>query len=162
MKCTQCNSTHLVKTNLKNLFYVSGDARLLASSTLEVYVCEECGHVEFFDSSFLSKNKEEEKINDYYNKLINQLKQEKEEKFNCKIRELEIELGKANIKLNDLDITVRQQSEIKNRVSEINKELIAIDREIEKNNTLIKKYESERQQKISKLKANTRSFHDVW
>ena len=58
MKCTQCNSTRLVKTNLNNLFYVWGDASLMVSSTLEVYVCEECGHVEFFDSSFLSKNKE--------------------------------------------------------------------------------------------------------
>ena len=158
MKCTQCNSTHLVKTDLRNLCYVWGDSDLMISSTLEVYVCEDCGHVEFFDSSFLNKNKEEEQINDYYNKLINQLKQEKEEKFNCKIRELEIELGRANVKLNDLDITVRQQSEIKNRIAEINKELIAIDREIEKNNTLIKKYESERQQKISKLKSNSRTF----
>ena len=162
MKCTQCNSNNLVKTNLKNLFYVSGDAKLLASSTLETYVCEDCGHVEFFDGSFLSKKKEEEKINEYYNKLLDELKTKKEELVSGKMTELKIELGKIGIQLNNLDITIRQQTDLKNKANDINKELKIIDAEIAKINNRIIECRSEKEQKISKLKTNTRTFHDVW
>ena len=157
MKCTQCNSTNLVKTRLGELFYVWGDAQMLVSETLEIYVCEECGHIEFFDSSFLSKKNEEETINESYNKLISELTNKKE-LIDGKTKELEIELGKVMIQLSDLDITVRQQTQLKSRADEINRELKEIDKSIEKINTQISKYQSEKQQKILKIKTVTRKF----
>ena len=55
MKCTQCGSSALSKTNLP--FDVNGDATLFSNKTLAVYLCLDCGHYEFFSTEDLDKYK---------------------------------------------------------------------------------------------------------
>ena len=43
-------------------FYVSGDARLEVSKT-EIYICKECGHLEFFNRYYIEKLNQEEQRN---------------------------------------------------------------------------------------------------
>ncbi len=61
MKCTQCGSNELINTmNLP--FHVLGDARLEVSKT-EIFICRECGHLEFFNKQYIEKLNQKDQQN---------------------------------------------------------------------------------------------------
>ena len=74
MKCTQCGSNDLINTmNLP--FHVSGDAKLEVSKT-DIFICRECGHLEFFNTHYIEKLKEQERQHKAYIEEIMQIKSE--------------------------------------------------------------------------------------
>ena len=78
MKCTQCDSKMLTKIDLKDLFYVSGDDYLRKSNSLEVYVCNECGHIEFFDNALNTEQKEEKAVIEKFDNELNVLNEKRD------------------------------------------------------------------------------------
>ena len=131
MKCTHCNSTKLIKTDLSNIFRIGGDGTITVSKTLEVYMCEECGHIEMFDSSLITKNKRTKEVNEHFDSMFLEQNEKKELLVNGeKNKSLHDELYRITIKLQSLDITIREQQELKLRVIDIKRELSLIENEI--------------------------------
>ena len=48
MKCTHCNKNDLTKIDIREIFDFGGDGYLREHNYIEVYLCNECGHIEFF------------------------------------------------------------------------------------------------------------------
>lgn len=120
MKCTQCDSKMLTKIDLRDLFYVSGDASLQKSKSLEVYVCNECGHLEFFDNALNTKQKEEKAVVEKFDNELNVLIEKRDAIKNSELKKLTEELTDIEKQLTSLDITIRKQQELKQQVEEIN------------------------------------------
>ena len=119
MKCTQCGNEKLVKTSIPMENYGDGWSKI-SEKDVDVYLCVNCGHYELFSMK---------KVKDYEN-LVSQIS-EKRKLFEDLEKELSVVNNKENqetlknristIKkqLNSLDITIRQQQELKNELREL-------------------------------------------
>ena len=76
MKCTQCGSVELINTS-ELPFGVSGDARLEVSKS-NIYICKQCGHLEFFNIHYIEKIKEKDRQDKEYNEEITKIQSELE------------------------------------------------------------------------------------
>ena len=118
MKCTQCGCKKFIKLKgLGGLFYVGADTYIGKGKSTSIYVCFECGHFEFFNSSSVEEYK-------YRERLVNELPKEIEE-LRAQLAALEdpnlipgieAEIKQAEQQLRSLDITIRQQGELKEKV----------------------------------------------
>ena len=155
MKCTHCNSTKLIKTDLSNIFRIGGDGTITVSKTLEVYMCEECGHIEMFDSSLITKNKRTKEVNEHFDSMFLEQNEKKELLVNGeKNKSLHDELYRITIKLQSLDITIREQQELKLRVIDIKRELSLIENEISNIQKEVCRLKREREQKLNKINSD--------
>lgn len=104
MKCTQCGSNELINTmNLP--FYVSGDASLEVSES-DIYICKKCGHLEFFNTHYIEKLKEQERQHQAYIEEIMKIKYE----------------------LNRLDTIPFDEAYFKNKIAELKEEIKTLER----------------------------------
>ena len=131
MKCTHCGNSNLVKTYFPLISY--GDGGASVSKEVEVYFCLECGHYEFFSQA---------KIENYKN-ILNWLRNTELEieSLNKELEELQAPLFIQNIKdeidmlenkLKSLDITIREQQEMKDRVIKLKHQLQVLPNKIER------------------------------
>ena len=162
MKCTQCDSKSLTKINLEDLFYVSGDASLKTSNTLEVYVCKECGHLEFFDNAINTKQKEEQEVIEKFDKELKILIEKRDFIKTGKLKELTEELSKVEKQLTSLDITIRQQQELKKQVRKLNAEIKKVNVEIYKIDTETKELEDKKKRALQEVETRYHSRFPRW
>ena len=85
MKCTHCNKNDLTKIDIREIFDVYGDGHFALHNYIEVYLCDECGHIEFFDKRPIDRKIEKERIQteakrirDFYNDKLKVLYAQKE------------------------------------------------------------------------------------
>lgn len=64
MKCSNCGKNNLKEVRLDQLFSIWGDASLTVNKTAEIYICADCGHLEFFNSGYANELKNKQKAND--------------------------------------------------------------------------------------------------
>ena len=76
MKCTQCGSVELINTS-ELPFGVSGDARLEVSKS-NIYICKQCGHLEFFNILYIEKLKEKDRQDKEYIEEVTKIQSELE------------------------------------------------------------------------------------
>ena len=127
MKCTHCNKNDLTKIDIREIFDVYGDGHFALHNYIEVYVCDECGHIEFFDKRPIDRKIEKERIQteakrirDFYNDKLKVLYAQKEEiEKSGEFKELNEKLGEINKQLESLDITIRQQQQLQMEADEI-------------------------------------------
>ena len=162
MKCTQCDSKSLTKIALEDLFYVSGDASLKTSNTLETYVCKQCGHIEFFDNAINIKQKEETEVVEKFDKELNALIEKRELIKTGKLKELTETLAKVERQLTSLDITIRQQQEFKKQVEALNAEIKKVNIEIYKIDKEIKEIEDKKRRALQEVETKHRSRFPRW
>lgn len=116
MKCTQCGCKKLIKSWVP--FSVNGDAKLEFTQTLKVYVCSECGHLEWFVPSI---------VDDYKNKVsqlessIVQSNKAKEQLLNLEnmMSQYDRDVKSVEKELKSLDITVRRQRELQSKLQSL-------------------------------------------
>lgn len=75
MKCTQCGNTNFIE-GLGFPIRISESWNI--DSTFKMFVCDECGHVEFFYSGAVNKNNEIKKLNKTYDDTTKRFKSELE------------------------------------------------------------------------------------
>ena len=144
MKCTFCGNTNLVKTYFPMTSY--GDGGATVSDDVDVYLCIDCGHYEFFSTKRANNYRNTAKwIRDTETK-IDILRRE--------LSELELEKPSTTQKLNEeikfiesqltsLDITIRQQQELKVKIRDIKNKLSDIPNQISRIKNEIRNLESE-------------------
>ena len=76
MKCTQCGSVELINTSSLP-FGVSGDARLEVSKS-NIYICKQCGHLEFFNIHYIEKLKDKDRQDKGYIEEVTKIQSELE------------------------------------------------------------------------------------
>lgn len=130
--CTNCGCKKLIRTAAP--FDVRDQyAKFVASPTLRIYACCECGHLEFFDPHAIDK----------YNESIRSQKSITSELQILRKRLSDLESPTAISKINDeikqierqltsLDITIRQQQELQAKVRELQAKARTIPNEIAK------------------------------
>lgn len=131
MKCTQCGCKKFIKLKgLGGLLY-TGDSYVGKGESTSIYVCFECGHFEFFNSSSVEEYK-------YCERLVNELPREIEE-LRAQLAALEdpnlipgieAEIKQAEQQLRSLDITIRQQGELKEKVRNLRRRIENMPRQI--------------------------------
>ena len=136
MKCTSCGNINLVKTHFP---MTSSDGEASVSNMVDVYLCLDCGHYEFFSTKHVDKyHNVAKRICDKESKL-DSLKRELSELENpLNTQKLNEEIKSIESQLTSLDITIRQQQELKNKLydakhklSNIAEQIPQIKREIE-------------------------------
>ena len=146
MKCTQCGCNDLEEVDFPyhaNLIMTRcglvGEASfydLEEEFEGESYICTKCGHFEFFNKKLAETIIEKRAIEEKKRAKIEEIEEQILEKDG------EIEMHKADLnivleQLNDLDITIRQSNELKEKKAEL----------IEQINTLQEEIKSLQQQK---------------
>ena len=121
-----------------------GDGGAFVSKDVDVYLCLDCGHFEFFSTSKANKYYEDASLIHNTEDEIKNLYRELEELQNPlttqKIND-EIEMVEAQLK--SLDITVRQQQELKNTLLELRRKLESIPQKIDRIKNSIRTLESD-------------------
>ena len=117
--CTQCGCTTFVRTD--SPFGVSGQyVDSVVRSTLRIYACCECGHLEFFDPYTVDKHYESKKaIESITNELQILRKRLADLESPSTISKINDEIKQLERQLTSLDITIRQQQEYKAKVQEL-------------------------------------------
>ena len=122
--CKNCASKKLKKIGIP--FGVYGDADLRVSNTLTTYACGECGHIEWFDSHYVdeySQNKTAvQTLTDELERLEKRLF-ELMDPINSLISSIKSKIGEAKLQLESLDITIRQQQELQEKVRSLESQL---------------------------------------
>ena len=122
MKCTSCGNTNLLKTHFPLHSYGDGGAKL--SEEVNVYLCLECGHYEFFSEAAINKYKVTVSIIKDIEQKIANLHCDLENLQNSTTTEnIQKEIKTINEQLKSLDITIRQQQELKAKHSELTRQL---------------------------------------
>ena len=114
IKCTNCGSTDFER----KVYYTEHqlDAGNFSLQGLNTYACKNCGHIEFFDASLDTYDKEvKENIRLEEEKRKDELKKE--------ILMVEDEIKKTNDIINDLDSTQRQVKEAKEKLPALRQKL---------------------------------------
>lgn len=94
MKCTQCGNISFIEGLT---FPIQIDESWKIDKTFKMYVCEECGHVEFFYSGAVERNKELIKIRKKFEILTNEIKDKLD-----KYKNLQLEMNnKAKLAYNN-------------------------------------------------------------
>lgn len=124
-----------------------GDGGASVSNDVDVYLCLDCGHFEFFSTKKANKYYEDATwIRDTENE-IKTLYHELEELQNpLTVQKINDEIKMVETQLKSLDITIRQQQELKNSLSELKRKLQLIPGKI-----------SQIKEKIRSLEANLKT-----
>jgi chromosome segregation ATPase len=152
MKCTQCDCENLIPIRLKSLIDVSSDALMYNSESLKVYACRNCGHLEFFDNGLNEKLAKESEIEKQYAKELTALVQQQVEMKNGELKQLQEELACVESQLKSLDITVRQQQELKQKAEDLKAKIQQISNEIYKIERGIKAVESKKAHELEQVR----------
>lgn len=128
MKCSNCGKNNLKEVRLGQLFSIWGDAYLNVNKTAEIYICADCGHLEFFNCGYANELKNKQKANDDLMKKIeeikSQIKELKEIKFDPTPFKKEIEKLKKEIEtLKSLGVNGKEIRWRENGIKE-NKEIL--------------------------------------
>lgn len=152
MKCTQCGCENLVPINISSLLDV-WDACIHNGPSLKIYVCCNCGHLEFFDNEFPKKLAEESEIEKKYKKEISVLIEEQNQIENGELKQLKEELACVEMQLKSLDITIRQQQELKKKEETLNAKIEKVLCEIRKIKTEIERLRSNQAHELNKVRS---------
>lgn len=165
MKCTHCNKNDLTKIDIREIFDVGGDGYLREHNYIEVYLCDECGHIEFFDKRPIDRKiekeriqTEEKRIRDFYNEKLKVVYAQKEEIENSvEFKELNEKLVEINKQLESLDITIRQQQQLQMEADEIKSRIKNYKIKLDKINSEINKILGQKTSELNDLN-NTQKF----
>jgi chromosome segregation ATPase len=152
MKCTQCGCENLTPINIESLISISGDASMRNSESLKIYTCSNCGHLEFFDNGLNEKMAEESEIEKKYEKEISVLIEKQNQIENGELKQLKEELACIESQLKSLDITIRQQQELKKNVKTLNAKIENVLCEIRKIKTEIERLKSNQAHELAKVR----------
>ena len=113
MKCTQCGCKEFIESRL---LFNWGLSDYRTPSSVKVYSCFECGHLEWFDNSPADDYRSKTALLKKYTTELDQLKAQLAEKEKPEtLGKLQAEYRENEAKLKSIDITVRQQQEIQGR-----------------------------------------------
>ena len=165
MKCTHCNKNDLTKIDIREIFDIGGDGYLLEHNYIEVYLCDECGHIEFFDKRAIYRKiekeriqSEEKRIRASYNEKLKVVYAQKEEIENSvEFKELNEKLGEINKQLESLDITIRQQQQLQIEADEIKSKIENYKIKLDKINSEINNILRQKTSELNDLN-NTQKF----
>ena len=125
MKCTACGNTNLLKTYFPLESYGDGGATL--SKKVDVYLCLECGHFEFYSPKTINDYNETVSAIKETELTIDNLRQELELLQNSEIsQKINDELKSIELQLKSIDITIRQQQELKDKYSKLKHTLLCV------------------------------------
>ena len=131
MKCTSCGNTNLVKTHFPMDSY--GDGGASVSNMVDVYLCLDCGHYEFFSTKHANRHYDAAKRIRDTESEIDGLRHELSELENpATTQKLNEEIKSIESQLTSLDITIRQQQELKTKLYDVKKKLSDIPRQIKR------------------------------
>lgn len=125
MKCTQCGCEKLKPIQLQSLIKVE---YLEKSKLLKIYICRDCGHLEFFydfneklakEKKIIAKAKDKLALISKKQKPLLQQQEEIKETF----ERYKDELNAVEVESTSLDITIRQQQELKKQAEEIREKM---------------------------------------
>ena len=112
MKCTSCGNTNLVKTCFPIDSY--GDGGASVSDMVDVYLCLDCGHYEFFSTKHVNRYYDAAKwIRDTESEIDSLRRELSELESPSTTQKLNKEIKSIERRLTSLDITIRQQQKLK-------------------------------------------------
>ena len=142
MKCTSCGNTNLVKTYFPMDSY--GDGGASVSNMVDVYLCLDCGHYEFFSTKHANRHYDAAKWIRDTESEIDSLRRELSELENpSTTQKLNEEIKSIESQLTSLDITIRQQQELKTKLYDVKNKLSRIPSQISRIKEKIRSLESE-------------------
>ena len=142
MKCTSCGNTNLVKTYFPMASY--GDGGASVSDMVDVYLCLDCGHYEFFSTKHANRHYDAAKWIRDTESEIDSLRRELSELENpSTTQKLNEEIKSIESQLTSLDITIRQQQELKTKLYDLKNKLSRIPSQISRIKEKIRSLESE-------------------
>ena len=154
MKCTQCGCEDLMEIRLGNLFGIGGGdgyTNIQGSDSFKIYTCNNCGHLEFFDNGLNEKLAEEKELEKYFQEKENVLIEKQNEIRNGKLKQLQEELASVEIQLTSLDITIRQQQELSEKVIDIKEEIRKISIELYNIEQQLKRLQQSKQEEFDAI-----------
>ena len=149
MKCTSCGNTNLVKTYFPMDSY--GDGGASVSNMVDVYLCLDCGHYEFFSTKHANRYYDAAKwIRDTESEIDTLRRELSELESPVTTQKLNEEIKSIESQLTSLDITIRQQQELKTKLYDLKNKLSRIPSQISRIKEKIRSLES----KLSTRKYN--------
>ena len=138
MKCTSCGNTNLVKTHFPMDNYAS------VSDIVDVYLCLDCGHYEFFSTRHVNRhNKAAKWIRDTESEIDSLRRELSELESPSTTQKLNEEIKSIESQLTSLDITIRQQQELQAKLYDVKNKLSDIPCEISRIKGKISSLESD-------------------
>lgn len=142
MKCTSCGNTNLVKTYFPMDSY--GDGGASVSNMVDVYLCLDCGHYEFFSTKHANRYYDLAKwIRDTESEIDTLRRELSELESPVTTQKLNEEIKSIESQLTSVDITIRQQQELKTKRYDLKNELSRIPSQISRIKEKIRRLESE-------------------
>ena len=142
MKCTFCGNEILVKTSLPMESY--GDGGACISNMVDVYLCLDCGHYEFFSTKHANRYYDAAKwIRDTESEIDSLSRELSELEKPSTTQKLNEEIKSIESQLTSLDITIRQQQELKTKLYDVKNKLSRIPSQISRIKEKIRSLESE-------------------
>lgn len=142
MKCTSCGNTNLVKTYFPMTSY--GDGGASVSDMVDVYLCLDCGHYEFFSTKHANRHYDAAKwIRDTESEIDSLRRELSELESPSTTQKLNEEIKSIESQLTSLDITIRQQQELKTKLYDLKNKLSRIPSQISRVKEKIRSLESE-------------------
>ena len=141
MKCTSCGNTNLVKTYFPMASY--GDGGASVSDMVDVYLCLDCGHYEFFSTKHANRHYDAAKwIRDTESEIDSLRRELSELESPSTTQKLNEEIKSIESQLTSLDITLRQQQELKTKLYDLKNQLSRIPSQISRIKEKIRSLES--------------------
>jgi chromosome segregation ATPase len=121
-----------------------GDGGASVSNMVDVYLCLDCGHYEFFSTKHAKRHYDEAKwIRDTESEIDTLRRELSELESPVTTQELNEEIKSIERQLTSLDITIRQQQELKTKLDDLKKQLSRIPSQISRIKEKIRSLESE-------------------
>ena len=146
MKCSQCGCQDLIpvdfpqKTNLEEvdcgLAGYSSAYVLKNKINCDSFICINCGHFEFFNLGLAEQIKHDRKLKKEIQENINKVENEIM-LLNNKAFDIQEQIGKLKSETLNLDITLRRNNELQVQISNLKKELAALNKTINEKKKLI-------------------------
>lgn len=141
MKCTSCGNTNLVKTYFP---MNDGAGGASVSNMVDVYLCLDCGHYEFFSTQHVNRHYDTAKwIRDTESEIDTLRRELSELESPVTTQKLNEEIKSIESQLTSLDITIRQQQELKTKLYDLKNKLSSIPSQISRIKEKIRRLESE-------------------
>ena len=123
MKCSQCNSQTLTRVELNDVFHFVGDTYFKVSRHMDIYACNECGHLEFFDHSFNHRREKEKTIVETFDKEINALTEKQDAIMHDKVEGLQDQLVEVEEWLCSSVISMSRRQELETQSQALHAEI---------------------------------------
>lgn len=115
MKCTNCGCKKLIKT-WTPFGYDGTDGYSYRDKTLVIYSCFDCGHLEFFSTDAVDEYKENIARK---SSILIELGNLRKDLNDLENNPTSLEIQNLEERLKSLDITVREQQELSNKLSNL-------------------------------------------